>query len=198
MTDFGNTHLGADDYRPLDWGRKDRAGGSSGFPIVFDDGTNTYAIAATGGELLLTISNNADPTIETHVSLREDNVRIQAPNGGNVAIDSAGGGSVSLIAKDGGGVYIEEQAGGSPAGVYIYETGGVGIFISSDGGVYIDDSGAGVQITGKTRIDFAEQTAPAAPGANNARVWAQDNGAGKTQLMCRFGSGAAIQLAIEP
>lgn len=36
MTDFGNTHLGADDYRPLDWGRKDRTGGAAVDPSTLD------------------------------------------------------------------------------------------------------------------------------------------------------------------
>lgn len=45
-------------------------------------------------------------------------------------------------------------------------------------------------------LDFLESTAPSGT-ANTARLFAQDNGAGKTQLMVIFGSGAAIQLAIE-
>ncbi len=47
-------------------------------------------------------------------------------------------------------------------------------------------------------LQFMEQTAPSAPAANYVRVYAQDNGAGKTQLMALFGSGAAQQIAIEP
>lgn len=43
-----------------------------------------------------------------------------------------------------------------------------------------------------------EQTAPAAAPANGYRIFAQDNGAGKTQLMVIFSSGAAQQIAIEP
>lgn len=43
-----------------------------------------------------------------------------------------------------------------------------------------------------------EQTAPAAPAANGYRIFAQDNGAGKTQLMVIFATGAAQQIAIEP
>lgn len=35
-------------------------------------------------------------------------------------------------------------------------------------------------------------------GSNVARIFAEDNGAGKTRLMAKFGSGAAVQLAIEP
>lgn len=44
----------------------------------------------------------------------------------------------------------------------------------------------------------SEQTAPAAPGADKGRVFFQDNGAGKTQMMVIFSSGAAQQLAIQP
>jgi len=43
-----------------------------------------------------------------------------------------------------------------------------------------------------------EQTAPAAPAANGYRIFAQDNGAGKTQLMVIFATGDAQQIAIEP
>lgn len=47
-------------------------------------------------------------------------------------------------------------------------------------------------------LQGAEQTAPAAPGANGYRLFAQDNGAGKTQLMVIFNTGAAQQIAIQP
>lgn len=47
-------------------------------------------------------------------------------------------------------------------------------------------------------MEWREQTAPAAPSTNGVRVYAQDNGAGKTQLMALFPTGAAQQVAIEP
>lgn len=46
--------------------------------------------------------------------------------------------------------------------------------------------------------ELTEMAAPAAPAANKVRFYAQDNGAGKTQLMALFPSGAAQQVAIEP
>lgn len=52
--------------------------------------------------------------------------------------------------------------------------------------------------TGGGALEFQEQTAPAAPAANNVRLYAVDNGAGKTQLMALFPTGAAQQVAIEP
>lgn len=46
--------------------------------------------------------------------------------------------------------------------------------------------------------EMAEMTAPAAPAANGVRIYAEDNGSGKTRLMARFATGAAVQIAIEP
>jgi hypothetical protein len=42
-----------------------------------------------------------------------------------------------------------------------------------------------------------EMTAPAAGAANSYRIFAQDNGAGKTQLMVLFNTGVAQQLAVQ-
>jgi len=49
-----------------------------------------------------------------------------------------------------------------------------------------------------TYIEGTEMAAPAAPAANKGRLFFQDNGAGKTQLMVIFATGAAQQVAIEP
>jgi hypothetical protein len=45
---------------------------------------------------------------------------------------------------------------------------------------------------------MTEMTAPSAPAANSVRIYAEDNGSGKTRLMALFATGAAQQLAIEP
>lgn len=47
-------------------------------------------------------------------------------------------------------------------------------------------------------VDLPEMTAPSAPAANTVRLYAEDNGSGKTRLMALFNSGAAQQVAIEP
>ena len=47
-------------------------------------------------------------------------------------------------------------------------------------------------------IQGVEITAPAAGAANSYRLFAVDNGAGKTKLMAQFATGAAQQLAIQP
>ena len=47
------------------------------------------------------------------------------------------------------------------------------------------------------RIDLNEGGAPSAP-ASGAYIYAEDNGSGKTRIMARFATGAAVQIAIEP
>ena len=57
----------------------------------------------------------------------------------------------------------------------------------------------GVNIAGAGgAIELREMTAPSAPPANGARLFVEDDGAGKTRLMVRFASGASQQIAIEP
>lgn len=52
--------------------------------------------------------------------------------------------------------------------------------------------------TAGSYIAGTEQSAPSAPAANGYRLFAQDNGAGKTQLCVIFSSGAAQCFATQP
>ena len=54
-----------------------------------------------------------------------------------------------------------------------------------------------VTLNGKF-LEFIEQSAPSAPSTNEVRIYAEDNGSGKTKLMALFATGAAQQIAIEP
>jgi hypothetical protein len=81
--------------------------------------------------------------------------------------------------------------GGSLAGRINWSD--VGLSRSAAGILNIDNAS-----TGAGALEFREQTAPSAAAANAVRLYAQDNGAGKTQLMAIFNTGAAQQIAIEP
>jgi hypothetical protein len=115
---------------------------------------------------------------------------------------------------------------GSIAGVRFGGTGGVGSKARAFGNVIsgssfadiVNDSGwtmltydsgdrwtisalwiGGAVSNGANYLQFFEQTADSAAGsANTARVFARDNGSGKTQLVARFPSGATQVIATEP
>lgn len=47
-------------------------------------------------------------------------------------------------------------------------------------------------------LEFAEQgSAPAAPAANSVRLYAEDNGSGKTRIVAKFASGANVVLGTQ-
>jgi hypothetical protein len=58
------------------------------------------------------------------------------------------------------------------------------------------ETGGNVSMTGA--LELAEMSAPGGGAANTARLYAVDNGAGKTQLVVVFNTGAAQVLATEP
>jgi hypothetical protein len=47
-------------------------------------------------------------------------------------------------------------------------------------------------------IEYIERSDPSAPAANKARLYAKDNGSGKTQLCARFNTGASQCFVTEP
>jgi hypothetical protein len=124
-----------------------------------------------------------------------------------IALQAAGTGSVRQLALTGGSagtpgnIVLMNQAvvvgfslalsglGAASAG-----TPRIRLFPPSAGILRIrgaaDSDGAGLQLK--------EMTAPASPSTDEVRIYAEDNGAGKTRLMALFQSGAAQQIAIEP
>jgi hypothetical protein len=64
-------------------------------------------------------------------------------------------------------------------------------------GVTRDVSAEGSLVVGGS-LGAIEQTTPPTAITNMARIFAEDDGSGKTRLMVQFGSGAAQQLSIEP
>jgi len=57
---------------------------------------------------------------------------------------------------------------------------------------------AGIVSIGTGFEEFTERADPAAGAVNTARLYAKDNGAGKTQLVVRFNTGAVQVIATEP
>lgn len=85
------------------------------------------------------------------------------------------------------GLFLDDHSGiGSTASENIHSSGAASLNIF-EGAVY-----------NGWYIEGTEVSAPSAPPANGYRIFAQDSGAGKTQLMVIFNTGAAQQIAIQP
>jgi hypothetical protein len=93
------------------------------------------------------------------------------------------------------GVYGYAAQDGTSKGVWGDTTGGHGIHGSATNGYagYFD----GKVYTNKFH-EMAETTTPTAPSANKLRLFARDNGSGKTQLCVRFPTGAVQVIKTEP
>jgi hypothetical protein len=78
------------------------------------------------------------------------------------------------------------------AGVHGFSLFGKGVFGESNGGY------AGY-FAGKTRVDVLDmpESTPGLPPDGQARLFARDNGSGKTQLCVQFATGSPIVLATE-
>jgi hypothetical protein len=102
------------------------------------------------------------------------------------------------------GVFGESDAG-DHAAVGVQGNGATGVLGKSAvlgvHGVATSPSGFAGFFDGKvgiTRfIEIDEIAIPAAPAANKARLFIQDDGSGKTQLCVRFSTGAAVVLATQ-
>ena len=145
------------------------------------------SITPTGGALTVDGSISADGTIKAYAGqfIAQEST---PPPGKRV--------SVSVVGDNYGDMYAFDATAVAAIPLVMQRLGG-NVLIGST-----TDNGAKLQVTGSiSATDYlagAEQTPPSAPAANGYRIFAQDNGAGKTQLMVIFATGAAQQIAIEP
>lgn len=187
--------------------------GTGGLLSVDDD------FQYTSGNLL--IGQNTNPSnyklaVNGNVGVTGTIAVIESGNGGG------GGGITSATQNAGGNAGVKLVTGGADRwamrtigaadgeslSFYKFGTGaGDKVLFGSNGSLLVgqtsNPNGYKLAVTGNVGVTGGyiageEQTAPAAPAANGYRIFAQDNGAGKTQLMVLFASGAAQQIAIEP
>lgn len=123
-----------------------------------------------------------------------------------LAVMAPGGASYRFKVMEDGTVHIPNSKG-----IYTKhsnnETDQLLISNYTDNGIWMGDStvtgyhlrsfGRELFISDST-IEFNDVPAQSNPGDNKAKIYCEDNGAGKTRLMVIFGTGAPIQLAIEP
>lgn len=129
-----------------------------------------------------------------------------AGGAGGAGASGVTGGTMSVLGGDAAGT------AGSAAGGAVIVNGGAGVNGGAIGSVTIQTAGGtttlglsanaiklvGSALAAASYIEMLEGTAPSAAPANSVRLYTQDNGGGKTQLMAIFASGAAQQIAIEP
>lgn len=164
--------------------------------VLFDD-------AGTIGESSLFTFNKATGALSVTGTITSSST-IQSTGGnvtGNGIIINRSGTNFAAILDNGAGVL--RFYNGTATSFTGIQLGGTNAKFPAIYTVNPDTTSSGIQLhtadasTGVFLQGF-EQTAPAVAPANGYRIFAQDNGAGKTQLMVIFASGAAQQIAIEP
>ena len=106
-----------------------------------------------------------------------------------------------------GSITITDKAGSTSSG-QIFLGGSTGFAVAiRNSGAFVDfiipQTGAYATLVSNTIVQtgYIEQTEAASPGnaaADRVRLFTQDNGAGKTQLMAIFSTGAAQVVATQP
>jgi hypothetical protein len=109
----------------------------------------------------------------------------------------------SLLNAGGGFMSSRNYSAGAGSFMAFVATNGNGSMryfglVGPDAGVMQLNNGTGAGSGYGASLEMWEMTAPSAPATNGVRIYAEDNGSGKTRLMAIFGSGAAQQIAIEP
>lgn len=187
-------------------------------------GTLTGALAVTPGTLATTglrlaqTWNSAGTACKAfEIAVTDTNSSISSEYFGIYA-GAAGTTKIFSVGKIGGGNVIECASARSTSNTWSLDFGVVGFGLGSARRVqwsstvnYYDAADLsleraaanvlgvkGVNSTTGAAIEVCEMTAPSAPSTNGARIYAEDNGSGKTRLMVRFSSGASQQIAIEP
>jgi len=127
----------------------------------------------------------------------------------NLRATAAGAYVNAFIGSSGAGI-IDISGNGSSSTLRVRDSnspnaGTVGVSLTAAGNITAIGT---LAVTGATTLTGAvttanfiagvEMTAPSAPAANGYRIYAEDNGSGKTRLMVRFATGVAQQIAIEP
>jgi hypothetical protein len=156
---------------------------------LFDGATGKLLDAGPDGRISGSLSVGTAPAQSGAVRLGHDQA-IMMRNGANTAdLRLAASYGDTLYLGEGAALIVTQPPIQSLNNGTLMDVGSVAI------GTNPPQSGA-VRTAGA--VAFAEMTTPAAPAANVAHLWLEDNGAGKSRLMVQFATGAAIQLAIQP
>ena len=191
-------------------------GAASAHRIALGAGTTGATLfgAADAGAARTTLGL-ATADSPTFAGITASSTGLSLPGGGTVTgasgaitITPTAGSALSIATNSTGTVAIAgTKTASSTTSAALTVAGGVAI---ASGGLRVsgttDISGtfsattitSGFGVTAGSSFNGTEITTPAAPAANGYKIYAEDNGAGKTRLMVLFATGAAQQIAIEP
>ena len=167
---------------PIRMGRLNRSGG-----------TQTVLQTDNSGAGLLVRQASGAPAIRGEATTGRAVVGVAEPNGIGVWGSSPNDVGVYGSTISGSGVLGAAEGG---RGVYGYSTTGTGVVGFSASGPYAGDFQGKLHVHGYQDIDELAGD-PLAPGPSMARLFARDNGSGKTQLCVRFPTGAVQVIAAE-
>jgi hypothetical protein len=203
---FGNTDAAAAVAQTLSVqsvvaGTSNTAGAA--FTVTGSQGTGTgaggslifqVAPAGTAGTaqnaLATALTVNADRSITVAANASSLAQIAMADRGTVLSIYASAFGTQPLLVSASGGIGINNDTGSLQFGA------STDAILSREAAGVLGVRGTSTSVGGA--IGLIEQTAPAAPAANGVRIYAEDNGAGKTRLMALFATGVAQQIAIEP
>lgn len=97
-----------------------------------------------------------------------------------------------------GELYLGKQFGSPSIRLGISDTNAVYIHKSAAKTMMLNPGSAGIIKINDGQLEMDEIAEPAAPAADTARLWIEDNGAGKSRLCAKFNTGAKIVLATQP
>jgi hypothetical protein len=172
----------------IEWGSAAAAQGGASDTILLRDAANTLALRNAANAQTFNVYNTY-----TSGSVYERGFMRWASNVLEIGTEHVGASSRSLAIKPSN----EFQFGG--AGAVQWRSDGSKLFPATTNNQDIGTSALRIKnqfIAGYQEL--LEMTAPSAAIANGVRIYAEDDGAGKTRLMALFASGAAQQIAIEP
>jgi hypothetical protein len=179
-------------------GTEKGSGGGTARALAFQTDGTTRLTIATDGSLTLTGSGTASIANSAVVG-NNNSLLLTASN--YVAAETA---NFSLLSTGTRSFWIERTTGQHMVSGFSlgWSSSATNSAVSDDTILAREAAGVtairGANTTTGGALGFIEQTAPTSPAANGVRIYAEDNGSGKTRLMALFATGAAQQIAIEP
>jgi hypothetical protein len=137
----------------------------------------------------------------TALVLRSSTRAVEGPAGTAIQLNSGDVGLVLsgvLEVAPGASSVLTLTNGGATSNVELVASNGLGGALKCNGFTILELTGGDASAKFGSYLNLVETTVPGAPSANEAFLYCQDNGAGKTQIVARFPTGAVQVIATEP